>query len=316
MTGTEPYRAKLLVLLRLVEPEAGTLAERHEALFRPGLKDPAGHEGELADVEVALTSSFVNFSEEMIEACPKLSLLIFHGSGTDGMRTEALKARGIRVVSGRGANAVSVADHAMALMLGTLRQILALDRFARSGASWNRKPIPPGVAGRTAGIVGMGEIGTKIARRLEPFGLTILYTARTPKPDLPWTFVPDVAELATRSTVLFLACSGGPETHHLVDEGVLSALGTDGYLINVSRGSVVDTPALIDALEQGSIAGAGLDVAEGEPHPDPRLLALENTLITPHAAAASPQSRKAAAALVLGNIEAHFSGAPLLTPVL
>jgi lactate dehydrogenase-like 2-hydroxyacid dehydrogenase len=202
-------------------------------------------------------------------------------------------------------------------MLCVARQLTAADRYVRSGEWAERGPMP--LARRMSrarlGLVGMGRIGQAIARRGEAFGMPVSYTARSPKPDLPWRFVPELRELAEDSDFLVVITPGGATTHKLVDASVLEALGPKGVLINVARGSVVDEAALVDALEGGRLGGAGLDVFENEPHVPEQLRVLPNVVLTPHIGSATRETRQAMADLAFANLQAHFAGRPLPTPV-
>ncbi len=202
-------------------------------------------------------------------------------------------------------------------MLASARQIVFADRYVRAG-DWQRKgPIPLGrsVGGKTLGIVGLGGIGRAIADRAAAFRMQILYHGPRRKPDAPYEYVADLVDLARRSDYLMVACKGGPDTRHLVSAAVIDALGPDGTLINVARGSVVDEPALVKALADGRLGHAALDVFESEPDPSPAVLALPNVIVQPHQGSATVETRTAIGALMIDNISAHFAGKPLLTPV-
>ncbi|MCY1178779.1 2-ketogluconate reductase [compost metagenome] len=176
-------------------------------------------------------------------------------------------------------------------------------------------PLGRRASGRAIGIFGLGMIGQAIARRAAPFGGEILYTARHAKPELPWRFVPDIAALAEASDVLILAAPGGAATEGIVDAGVLERLGRGGVLINIARGSLVDEAALIAALEQGVIAGAGLDVFADEPRVPDALKAMPQVVLAPHQGSATIEGRAAMEALVLANLDAHFAGKALPTAI-
>ena len=176
-------------------------------------------------------------------------------------------------------------------------------------------PLARKVSGARLGIVGLGRIGQAIADRAQAFGMSIAYTARSAKAGLPYAFHPTAAALAAEVDFLIVITPGGAGTRHMINAEVLAALGSGGYLINVARGSVVDEAALVDALQRGVIAGAGLDVFENEPHPLETLWALDNVVLTPHMASATVQTRQAMADLAFGNLTAHFAGKPLLSPV-
>jgi lactate dehydrogenase-like 2-hydroxyacid dehydrogenase len=209
-----------------------------------------------------------------------------------------------------------VADLAMGLMLSVGRTIPQADQFVRAGR-WPSGPIPLArkVSGARMGIVGLGRIGKAIAQRAKAFGMSIAYTARSEKPDSGFTFFPSTLELAAHVDFLVAITPGGAGTQHLINAQVLKALGPRGFLINVARGSVVDESALIEALQQGTIAGAGLDVFAQEPHVPAALWSLNNVVLTPHMASATTETRQAMADLAFANMQAGISGQPLRTPV-
>jgi lactate dehydrogenase-like 2-hydroxyacid dehydrogenase len=216
-----------------------------------------------------------------------------------------------------GILADEVADLAIGLMLASARQILLADRWVRDGSWAEKGPIAlgRGVGGKTAGIVGLGGIGRAIADRAACLRMHVLYHGPRRKPDAPYEYVADLVELARRSDHLLVACRGGPQTHHLIGAEVIDALGPQGTLINVARGSVVDEPALIAALAAGRLGHAALDVFESEPSPSPALLELGNVIVQPHHGSATVETRTAMGRLMIENLSAHFSGRPLPTPV-
>jgi lactate dehydrogenase-like 2-hydroxyacid dehydrogenase len=209
-----------------------------------------------------------------------------------------------------------VADLAIGLLLSIARRIPQADRFVRAN-EWPAGPIALGrkVTGSRLGVVGMGRIGQAIAHRARAFDMEIAYTARSPRSNLDYRHYPDAESLAAAVDFLVVITPGGAATRGLIDARVLKALGPEGYLVNVARGSVVDQPALIDALRDGVIAGAALDVFANEPQVPEALRAMSNVVLTPHIGSATKQTREAMGQLTLGNLEAHFAGAPLLTPV-
>lgn len=248
-----------------------------------------------------------------IEALPQLEIIAVNGVGYDGIDLEAARARGIRVTTTPDVLTDDVADQAIALMLAVQRRIAVNDRMVRDGG-WM---VPPGrqASGRRIGIFGLGRIGKAIARRAEPFAAELLYTARHAKPEVPWRFVPDIATLAAACDVLILSAPGGEATHHIVTAEVLTSLGPEGVLVNIARGSLVDEAALIAALSDGRIAGAGLDVFEHEPDVPRALRHMAQVVLAPHQGSATDAGRAAMAVLVLANLDAHFAGKPLPTPL-
>lgn len=266
------------------------------------------------EIRVVLTRGATGFYAEEMAALPKLELICSLGVGFENIDVAAARARGLRVTHGPGANATSVADHAMALLLGAARHLPQADAWVRQG-HWNGF-MGPQVSGKRLGIVGLGTIGLEIARRgANGFGMTVGYYNRRPRPESGYTYYDSPLALAEASDFLVVATPGGADTRHLVNAAVLDALGPQGYLVNIARGSVVDTEALIAALAERRIAGAGLDVVEGEPMVPPALLKLDNVVLTPHSAGRSPEAVSATVALFLENATAHFAGKPVLTPV-
>ena len=254
---------------------------------------------------------------ELIARLPALEIISVMGVGYDGIDVGAAKARGIQVTHTPNVLNDDVADLAIGLMLCAARQLPAADRYVRSGqwAAAGPMPLARKMSGARLGLVGMGRIGQAIARRASAFGMDIAYTARSARPGVPYRYLPTATALAAESDFLVVITPGGAGTRKLIDAEVLAALGSDGILVNVARGSVVDEAALIDALQQGVIAGAGLDVFENEPHVPARLLALPHVVLAPHIGSATGQTRQAMADLAAANLAAHFAGRPLLSPV-
>ena len=253
----------------------------------------------------------------LIAALPRLEVISIFGVGTDLVDLAAARERGVPVTNTPGILADEVADLAIGLMLASARQILFADRYVRDG-SWAKKgPIPLGrsVGGKTMGVLGLGGIGRAIADRGAAFRMRVIYGGPRRKADAPYEYVADPVELARQSDYLMVACKGGPETRHLVSAAVIDALGPQGTLVNVARGSVVDEPALIAALAAGRLGHAALDVFESAPNPSPALLALPNVIVQPHHGSATVETRTAIGQLVIDNLSAHFAGRPLLTPV-
>lgn len=241
----------------------------------------------------------------LLDRLPELEIIAVHGVGHDGIDRAAAAARDIRIAITPDILTEDVADQAIALWLAVDRRIAANDRALRMG-NWT-VPLGRRASGRRIGIFGLGRIGQAIARRAEPFGGEILYTARSEKP-VAWRFVPDMATLAAESDVLFLAAPGGDETRGLVDGEVLDRLGAEGVLVNIARGSLVDEDALVAALESHRIAGAGLDVFADEPDVPYALRRMNHVVLAPHQGSATREGRAAMADMVVANLEAHFAG--------
>ncbi|ONN68599.1 2-hydroxyacid dehydrogenase [Herbaspirillum sp. VT-16-41] len=252
---------------------------------------------------------------EFMARFPALEIVSVFGVGYDGVDVPAARERGIHVTHTPDVLTDDVADMAIALMLAVARNVVRADRFARSG-EWKNGPFPftTKVSGARLGIVGLGRIGEAIARRAAGFDMEIAYHNRSRK-DVPYTYFGDIKSLAAAVDFLVMITPGGAGTRALVNADVLDALGPKGFLINVARGSVVDETALIAALKAGTIAGAGLDVFENEPNIPAELAAQENVVLTPHMASGTLVTRTAMADLAFNNLQAHFSGKPVITPV-
>jgi len=266
-------------------------------------------------VRVVLTNGITGVTAEQIAALPCLELISALGAGFEMIDLPAARARGIVVTHGPGTNTIAVADHAWALLMSAGRDVVRADAQARREA-WSKTCLRADITGKRLGILGLGQIGMAIARRgAAGFDMDVAYHNRRPRNDVPYTYCPSVLALAERSDFLVVATPGGAGTTKLIDAAVLRALGPDGFLVNIGRGSVVDTNALIGALERGEIAGAGLDVVDSEPEVPPALAALPNVVLTPHIAGHSANAVAAQERLLVENLQAHFGGQPVLTPV-
>ncbi len=253
----------------------------------------------------------------LMEQLPALEIVSIMGVGYDGVDVAAALEKRIPVTHTPGVLNDEVADLAIGLMLSVARRIPLADRYVRAGrwAKEGAMPLARKVSGARLGIVGLGRIGQAIASRAEAFGMSIAYTGRGAKAELAYTFYPTAQALAAQVDFLIVITPGGAGTRHMINAEVLKALGPEGYLINVARGSVVDEAALVDALQQGVIAGAALDVFEKEPHPTEALWSMDNVVLTPHMASGTVQTRHAMAKLAVDNLRAHFAGQALFTPV-
>lgn len=267
-------------------------------------------------IDVMVTNGEAVVTAEFISRFPELKLIVVFGVGYDGVDVSAAASRGITVTHTPGVLTDDVADLAMGLMIATSRKIVGAHKFIERGGwqqggfQWTRK-----VSGARLGIVGMGRIGQAIARRAAGFSMTISYYERRSR-DLPgWDFQPDIYTLAQQSDVLMVCIPGGEYTRGLINAQVLQALGPEGILINIGRGSVVDEKALTEAIQQNYIGGAGLDVFSDEPEVPESLLLRDNVVVTPHMASATWQTRAEMSRLVLENIQAWQQGLPLITPV-
>ena len=252
----------------------------------------------------------------LLAQLPQAKVVSVFGVGYDGVDVDAAIEFGIPVTHTPDVLTDDVADLAMGLVLSVGRAIPQADQFVRAGR-WPSGPIALArkVSGARMGIVGLGRIGKAIAQRAQAFGMSIAYTVRSEKPDSGFTFFTSTLELAAHVDFLVAITPGGAGTRHLINAQVLKALGPRGFLINVARGSVVDETALIEALQQGTIAGAGLDVFADEPQVPEALWRLNNVVLTPHMASATTETRQAMADLAFANMQAGISGQPLRTPV-
>lgn len=262
-------------------------------------------------VRLVLTNGTTGLTAAQMDALPQLELICAFGAGFENIDVDAATQRGIAVAHAPNTNGETVADHALALMLASARGLVTLDRAVKAGG-WAKHRAPrPTLSGAQLGIVGLGNIGQAIATRAEAFGMSIGYHTRTARTNCRWRYFDDIGALADVSDFLVLACPGGPATHHLVNTDVLARLGAHGFLVNVARGSVVDTVALIEALCDGVIAGAALDVFETEPEVPSALRMLENVVLTPHISGRSPAALQAQIDLLLANVRAHLAGTSL-----
>jgi lactate dehydrogenase-like 2-hydroxyacid dehydrogenase len=252
----------------------------------------------------------------LIDALPKLEIISSFGVGTDSIDVAHAQARGIVVCNTPDVLNDEVANFTIALLLAVQRKIVVYDRYIREGR-WlgDDPPLTRSLAGSKIGMVGMGRIGRTIAEKLAVFHTPIAYFARNKRPELPYRHYSDLVALAKDSDVLIVIVPGGKETEKLVNRAVIDALGPEGVLVNVARGPVVDEDALVAALKEGRLGGAGLDVFAREPHVPPELFALDNVVLAPHQGSATVETRRAMGELVLKNLEAYFNGEKPPTPL-
>ena len=296
----------------LLAPQLAASYKVHERLHET---DPAALSRVAPRIRGIAANGDSKVGAALIAQLPALEIISVMGVGYDGVDVTAAKARGVQVTHTPDVLNDDVADLAIGLMLCTARQLPAADRHVREGrwAASGPMPLARKMSGARLGLVGMGRIGQAIAHRALGFGMGIAYTARSARPGVPYRYLPSAAALAAASDFLVVITPGGAGTHKLIGAEVLAALGSAGILINVARGSVVDEAALIDALERGVIAGAGLDVFENEPQVPERLRAMPQVVLTPHIGSATGQTRQAMADLAAANLAAQFAGRPLLS---
>ena len=318
--NADPAATQLLAVSKLAPLFASQLTAAFTVHDRLHDTDSAALARVAPKVRGIAASGESKVSAGLIAQLPALEIISVMGVGYDGIDVVAAKAAGVVVTHTPDVLNDDVADLAIALMLSAARQLPAADRFVRAGQWPQGVPaLARKLSGARLGIVGMGRIGQAIAQRAAGFNMVIAYTGRNAQPALPFAYWPSAEALAEVSDFLVVVTPGGAATRKLIDAKVLAALGRSspakGILVNVARGSVVDEAALIDALEQGVIAGAGLDVFENEPHVPERLRALPHVVLSPHIGSATGQTRQARADLAFDNLHARFSGQPLPTPV-
>ena len=316
MTAQTAERPVVLTAAKLWPPMMQALHAVFEVHDRTHQSDPAAFAEVAPRVRAIAASGESKVPRELIAQLPKLEMISVFGVGYDGVDVAAARERGIAVTHTPNVLNDEVADLAMALVLAVSRRLVEADRYVRGG-QWLKGPMPLArkVSGTRMGIVGLGRIGQAIATRAEAFGMSVAYTSRNAKPGVAYRYFPSAEALAAEVEFLVVITPGGAATRKLIDAKVLAALGKKGYLVNVARGSVVDEAALVAALQAGTIAGAALDVFENEPNVPEALFGLDNVVLVPHIGSATWQTRQAMSDLAFGNLEAHFAGRPLLSPV-
>ena len=275
---------------------------------------------ELAKVRALITAGGQALGADVMDQMPNLGAIVCYGTGFDGVDLDAAKARNIAVGHSPAANAAAVADLAMTLMLMVTRRILPADQYVRSGGWANATPSPmmvplPGMPGAKIGIYGMGAIGRKIASRASAFEMDVGYFNRTRYDDLPYAYHPTLGELIDWCDIVMVAVRAGADTQHIIDAAMLKRLGPNGTIINISRGSTIDQAALVDALRNKTIAGAGLDVFEIEPHKPDALSEFPKVVLTPHIGGHTLQSHVGMQDCVIANLAAFYAGRLLAFPV-
>lgn len=263
-----------------------------------------------------VTSAKYGFKKEWLDFLPALKVVSSFGVGYDSIDVQALKEKGIPLGNTPDVLNDCVADTAMTLWLAAARGVVRADRFVRDG-QWPGAefPVTHSVSGKKAGIVGLGNIGQVIAKRLSGFDCEIRYHNRSEKQGVPYRYEPSLKALAEWSDFLFVMCTGGPATHHLINNEILSALGPDGLIVNVARGTVIDETAMVKALQEGRLGGAGLDVFENEPHVPEALMDMDNVVLMPHIGSATIETRQRMAQRVIDNLEGFFRDGKVVTGV-
>ena len=291
---------------------AQALNEQYVVHEKDHITDP----GALQRIRAIVGGGDSKVEAKLMALLPHLEMISVVGVGYDGVDVKAALERGIRISHTPNVLNDDVADLALAHLLNVARRLPQADRFVRN-SDWVDGPYPLSrkLSGSRLGLVGMGRIGQAIAKRAMAFDMSISYTARSPRAEVPYTFHATPEALAANVDFLVVITPGGPGTRHLINAAVLKALGPKGYLVNVARGSVVDEAALVEALQKKQIAGAGLDVFADEPRVSAELRNLQNVVLTPHVGSATFETRKAMSDLALANLRAHFQGEPLVSPI-
>jgi lactate dehydrogenase-like 2-hydroxyacid dehydrogenase len=307
---------KVLIYSRFPKALMLRIGERFELIDAAGNPpDQMFPADQLSGVRAMITAGGTPLGGEMMEMLPKLGAIVCYGTGYDGVDLEAARSRKITVGHSPGANAASVADIAVTLMLAATRRLIVADNYVRSGDWAAAKPSPmmrpqPGMPGRKVGVYGMGAIGRKIAARVAAFEAEVGYFSRSQR-ELPYRYFPSLEALADWCSVLMIAVRAAADTHHVVNADILKRLGADGCVVNIARGSVIDQAALVNALTDKTIAAAGLDVYAREPHAPDALTAFPNVVLSPHIGGHTLESHTAMQDCVIANLTAFFEGKPL-----
>jgi hydroxypyruvate reductase len=311
-----PTKPRVLVAAPLMPELEAALTEQYDAHWLPWQADAKGFLAAQGATFTAMVTSKGGADAALMDALPKLKAIANFGVGYDMVDVAAATKRGIAVSNTPDVLNDCVADVAMGLLIDTARGLSASDRFVRRG-EWEKAqfPLTTRVSGKKLGIAGLGRIGQTIAKRALGFDMEIRYHSRRPVAGVAFVHEPSLVTLAEWCDFLMIVVSGGAATRHLISADVLRALGPKSYLVNISRGSVVDEAALVDALVHGRIAGAGLDVYEDEPHVPAALMSLDNVVLLPHLASGTKETRQAMADCVLANLRSFFEHGRLVTPV-
>jgi len=310
-------KPEIFVLVPIYAPTLAALEREYIVHKLWTARDPDALVKEVsASVRGAVTTGSSGMSSSLVEALPRLEIIGCFGTPRGTVGLAAAKGRGVIVTNTPDSISADVADLAMGLIVAVMRRIAEADRFVRAGR-WLSGLLPPGsgLGGKTCGIIGLGAIGRGIAKRAEAFGMSVCYHGPRRKEGVAYAYYPELAGLARESDCLVVACPATPQTRNLVDARILDALGPDGYLINIARGPIVDEQALIAALREKRIAGAGLDVFWDEPRIPAELAGMEQVVLAPHIGSTTREIREARGVTLLANLRAHFAGKPVLTPL-
>ncbi|MBV8185892.1 MAG: 2-hydroxyacid dehydrogenase [Alphaproteobacteria bacterium] len=313
-------RPVILTGFHFTKTTLAALTERYEIAGHmdkpdPGLVPPAAQ----PHVQALVTTGSVGVRDVLMAAMPRLSLICCYGTGYERIDLEAARRRNIMVTHGADANAPDVAEMAIGILLASTRRIVRADKMIRRG-DWTKRipnrfgPIA-GLSGGKLGILGLGTIGMEIAKRIKGFDVEIGYCNRTKRSDVDYPYFADVIGLATWADYLIVSLRSDASNRHIIDAAVLEALGPRGHLVNISRGWAVDEAALAEALRNNVIEGAALDVFDEEPYEGQELLPLDNLVMTPHFGGGTEHAQRRMTNLVRRNLDAHFAGLPVVSPV-
>ncbi len=308
-------KPEALILMPLIERWHDELAGEFPIHYAGPGSDRAATVAAAAGARAVITNGTTGIDADTMAALPDLEIICSFSAGYEKVDVAAARECGVIVTHGPAVNAASAADLAMGLLIAAQRGMVGRDRLMRDGVWAEARALSPTVTGKRLGIIGLGAVGGAIARRAEGFDMEIAYHNRAPRAGAPYPYAESPVALAEQSDYLVVSCPGGAATRHMIGREVLAALGPAGVLVNIARGSVVDTEALVAALQGGVIAGAALDVFEDEPSVPDALTALENVVLSPHVAGFTPEAFRAGFELVRDNLRAHFGGKEPLTPV-
>jgi len=308
-------KPEALILMPLIERWHDELAGEFPIHYAGPGSDRAATVAAAAGARAVITNGTTGIDADTMAALPDLEIICSFSAGYEKVDVAAARECGVIVTHGPAVNAASAADLAMGLLIAAQRGMVGRDRLMRDGVWAEARALSPTVTGKRLGIIGLGAVGGAIARRAEGFDMEIAYHNRAPRAGAPYPYAESPVALAEQSDYLVVSCPGGAAPRHMIGREVLAALGPAGVLVNIARGSVVDTEALVAALQGGVIAGAALDVFEDEPSVPDALTALENVVLSPHVAGFTPEAFRAGFELVRDNLRAHFGGKEPLTPV-
>ena len=310
-------KPEVLVLVPIYAPTLAELEREFSVHKLWAARDPDALVRKLSgNVRAVVTSGSSGIAAELIEALPKLEIIGCFGTPRGTVDLALARQRGVVVTNTPDSITEDVADLAMGLIVAVMRRIAEADRYVRAGR-WLSGLLSPGsgLGGKTCGIIGLGAIGSGIAKRAEAFRMTVRYHGPRRKEGVGYAFEPDLESLARESDCLVVACPSTPQTRGLVNARILDALGADGYLVNIARGPIVDEQALIAALRDRRLAGAGLDVFWDEPRVPAELVAMEQVVLAPHIGSTTREVREERGRKLLANLRAYFAGKPVPTPL-